>query len=60
MEAGWEPSEFVRTKAKALNLDRPGLSGIFNFLPCSCSERSSSRQGGERGGAEMELKKFHT
>lgn len=58
VEAGWEPSELVRTKAKALNLDRPGLSGIFNFLPCSCSERRSSRRGGAgRGGAEMEFKK---
>lgn len=57
MEAGWEPSELVRTKAKALNLDRPGLCGIFNFLPCSCSERRSSRreEAGGAGGAEMEF-----
>lgn len=57
VEAGSEPSEVVRTKAKALNLDRPGLSGIFNFLPCSCSERRSSR-GWREGGLKWSLKKF--
>lgn len=57
VEAGSEPSEFVRTKATALNLDCPGLSGIFNFLPCSCPERSGSRWGEDGGCVKWSLEK---